>query len=92
MVIHTPTTLQASRRRITRRLETAQFVLAKMRRGEALHLTFTQYGPRWSLSGGRRIDSDVAAIVVKSASVIDVGDALFAGSTAQTFRWWREES
>jgi hypothetical protein len=91
MTIHTPETLQASRRRATRRLETAQFVLAKMRRGEALHLTYTKWGPCWSLSGGRRVDSDVAAVVVKSASVVDVGDALFAGSTAQTFRWWREE-
>jgi hypothetical protein len=36
------------------------------------------------------VDSDIAEIVIKSASVVDVGDALFAGSTAQTFRWWRE--
>jgi hypothetical protein len=61
-----------------------------MRRGEALHLTFTQHGPCWSLSGGRRIDNDIAEIVVKSASVVDAGDALSAGSMAQTFRWWRE--
>jgi hypothetical protein len=90
MIIHTPASLQAGRRRVTRRLEAAQRVLDRMRSGEALHLTYTQSGPRWELSSNGIVGSEIAALVIQSASITDAGDALFAGNTAQTFKWWRE--
>ncbi len=57
-----------------------------MERGEILQLEYRWFGPAWCLSGGRHIDDAVAQIVIKSANVVGVGDAL-AGATSQTWRW-----
>jgi hypothetical protein len=61
-----------------------------MQQGEALYLTYTQSGPRFELSGGGCVGNETAVFVIESASVAGGGDALFAGNTAQTFKWWRE--
>ena len=93
MTIHTPDSLRATRRRLARRvgrLEKAEAVLAEMRRGNALHLSHTRSGPQWALSNGREVPDSIAKLVVASSSVEGVGDALFDGCPAQTFRWWRE--
>jgi hypothetical protein len=65
-------------------------VLAEMRRGSALHLSFTRSGPQWMLSNGGEVPDSIAKLVVARSSVVGVGDALFDGYPAQTFRWWRE--
>jgi hypothetical protein len=50
-------------------------------------MEFQWYGRVWCLTCGRRIDNEVAQIVIKNASVADVGDALFSNVPAQTWRW-----
>jgi hypothetical protein len=79
--------LHANTRRLDRINVKVTSVLAAMRRGEALHMEFQWYGRVWCLSGGRRIDDDVARIVIKNTSVADVGDALFNNCPSQTWRW-----
>jgi hypothetical protein len=92
-MIHTPDSLRATHRRLARRvgpLEQAELVLEEMRAGAALHLQHTKQGPAWTLSNGRPVSDTIAKLVIASASVVGVGDALFDGYPAQTFRWWRE--
>jgi hypothetical protein len=91
-VIPTVATLRTRNRRIDRKLATAQLVLAEMRNGAALHLTHARGGPIWALSTGKQITDHVARLVIASSNVVGVGDALFAGCRAQTYRWWSEES
>jgi hypothetical protein len=55
-----------------------------------LHLQHTPQGPQWTLTTGRQVSDVIAKLVTASASVVGVGDALFDGCPAQTFRWWRE--
>jgi hypothetical protein len=89
MTIHTPASLRTTNRRLARRvgrLEKADAVLAEMRAGAALHLQHTKHGPCWTLSNGRPVSDTIAKLVVASASVEGVGDALFEGYLAQTFR------
>jgi hypothetical protein len=90
MTIHTTVSLQTKRHRLEAHLEAAQHVLTAMRRGAALHLRFTQRGPQWQLSSGRRVSDEVAKMVTASASVVGVGDALFEGAPSQTWRWWAD--
>jgi hypothetical protein len=87
-MIPTVATLRARNRRLDRKLATAQLVLAEMRNGAALHLTHARSGPIWALSTGKQITDHVARLVIASSSVVDVGDALFEGVPAQTYRWW----
>ena len=92
-MIPTVSRLRASHRRLAKhvgRIEKAEAVLAEMRAGAALHLQYTKQGPCWALSTGRQVSDVVARLVTASASVVGVGDALFDGCPAQTFRWWRE--
>jgi hypothetical protein len=93
MTNQTVDSLRAGRRRLeTRvgRIEQAKQVLDEMRAGAVLHLQHAKAGPRWALSNGRQVTDDVAKLVVTSASVVGVGDALFGECQAQTFRWWQE--
>jgi hypothetical protein len=93
MTIHTPGSLRAGRRRLEARvgrLEQAEQVIREMRDGAALHLQHAKSGPRWALSNGHQVSDDIAKLVVASASVVGVGDALFGECQAQTFRWWQE--
>ena len=93
MTVHTVSSLRATHRRLAKRvgrLEKADAVLAEMRAGAALHLQYTKQGPCWALSNGRQVSDAIAKLVTASSSVTGVGDALFDGCPAQTFRWWRE--
>jgi hypothetical protein len=88
MTIHTVSSLRAKGRRLASRVERAELVLGEMRRGAALHLQFIRGEPSWTLSG-RPVPPSIAKLVTASASVVGVGDALFDGCSAQTYRWWR---
>jgi hypothetical protein len=74
---------------MTNHIESAQRVLSEMKRGASLHLRHTPRGPEWTLSSGRSVKTSVAKMVTCSASVVAVGDALFAGVPGQTWRWRR---
>jgi hypothetical protein len=87
MIVHTVSSLRANRHRMEARMETAELVLAAMRAGAALHLSYTRHGRRWTLTSGRRVSDEVARLVIASSSVVGVGDALFRGVLSQTFRW-----
>jgi hypothetical protein len=94
MPIPTPDTVRATRRRLAKRvgrLEKAELVLAEMRAGAALHLQHTKRGPCWTLTTGREVSDTIAKLVVESASVVSVGDALLDECPAQTYRWWRDD-
>jgi hypothetical protein len=85
--VHTVRELQRRHRRLDRRVNSANFVISCMRAGATLHLTFGRNGPVWSLSDGRKISDEVARLVTTDHRVIGVGDALFQGMTAQSFRY-----
>ena len=65
----------------------ATMVLNRMRSGQALHMQYTKYGPRWYLSGGMEVEPDVAECVIELPAVVGVGDALFADAHTQTYRF-----
>jgi hypothetical protein len=83
----TPAKISATARRLDRLNLKAATVLAAMQRGEALLLEYRSRGPVWCLSGGRDVPDEVAQVVIKSANVVGVGDALFNDIPAQTWRW-----
>jgi hypothetical protein len=64
--------------------------LELMRRGACLHFDQSGRRPRYWLSTGQQIDEETAALLVKHRSVVSVGDALFAGTPAQTYRYAEE--
>lgn len=68
----------------------ATTVLTAMQRGECLILEHRWFGRSWCLSGGRRVDDEIAKIVVKNRNVVGVGDALFKNTPSQTWRWAEE--
>jgi hypothetical protein len=83
----TPAKIRSAARRLDRLNIKAATVLAAMQRGEALLLEYRWRGPVWCLSGGRDVPDEMAQVVIKSASVVGVGDALFNDIPAQTWRW-----
>jgi hypothetical protein len=85
-VIWTRAELDRKRRRLDRRNCSAEQVLSEMRRGHALHLSFS---PRehWVLSNGAFVTDTVARAVIAHADVHGVGDTLIAGGLSQTFRY-----
>jgi hypothetical protein len=87
--IPTVASLQRDRRRIDRRRLSAEQVIRRMRDdGEVLRLTFTKSGPIWTLQPtGTPVSEEVATILVADIRVEAVGDALFRGATAQTYRF-----
>ena len=62
-------------------------ILDAMRRGEALHLQYKNNSPLWSLSDGRPVTADVAALLIRHADVVPVADALFSDLPGQTWRY-----
>jgi hypothetical protein len=92
MTIHTTASLRATYRRLAKRvgrIEQANAVLAQMRQhSAALHLQHAKQGPCWALSNGAPVPDSIARLVIASASVTGVGDALFRDCRAQTYRWW----
>jgi hypothetical protein len=84
MTIFAPSKLaQQSRRRDRQNAEISR-VLAAMRRGACLHLSYAPR-PHWRLSVGTFVTEEVAHTLINMPGVVSVGDALFAGS--QTYRY-----
>jgi hypothetical protein len=84
--IHTPRTLGRQARRLDRRNNGVEGVLAEMRRGTCLHLSYAPR-PHWRLSNGTWVTDGIARAVIALPSVTGVGDVLFAGLTSQTYRY-----
>ena len=57
-----------------------------MRRGAALHLSYTPAREWWGLSNGLAVPPDVAAILIARPDVVAVGDTLFSNTRSQTWR------
>jgi hypothetical protein len=85
--VHTVAELQRRHYKLDRRINSASFVLSCMRGGATLHLTYQHSGPAWALSDGRRVPDEVARLVTNDHRVVGVGDVLFQGMAAQTFRF-----
>jgi hypothetical protein len=84
--IQTLTQLQVANRRLDRRRAGVNKLLAAIRRGASLHLSYQNGQPLWQLSTGEFVPSDVAEIVIKAPDVVSVGDALLPNHPAQTWR------
>jgi hypothetical protein len=84
--IFTPRELRRATRRPDRRIANVDRVLAAMKNGESLYLEYENGRPLWSLSGGRTVPANIAALVIADVSVVDVGDSLFPNSPSQTWR------
>jgi hypothetical protein len=56
-------------------------------KGLVLHLQHRWYGPHWFLSDGTHLDREVAETIIKDRRVASVGDALFADTPGQTWRF-----
>jgi hypothetical protein len=84
--IFTPGERHRTGRRLDRRVAHVDRVLIAMKRGEALHLQYEKGRPLWSLSGGRTVPADIAALAIADAAVVAVGRALFDDCLAQTWR------
>jgi hypothetical protein len=77
---------QAERQRRKRINRGVDAVLADMRRGQNLRLEFNRIGPRWFLSDGRRINAEVARVVIGRSTIVGAGDSLFPDAAPQTWR------
>jgi len=67
-------------------------VIDAMRGGQALQLEYRYGAPRWRLTNGCETHPEVARIVIRHSNVAGVGDVLFVGLLAQTFRYVEESS
>ena len=63
-------------------------VIAAMRGGAALQLEYR--AQRWRLTNGCEVHPEVARLVIGNPNVAGVGDVLFVGMLAQTFRYVEE--
>ena len=64
----------------------AAAVIKLMHYGQSLQLEFCGTGPRWRLSGGGKVDDDVARRVIANSQVASADDALFPDAIPQTWR------
>jgi hypothetical protein len=72
------------RARLDARVENA---IAALRRGAALHLSFTRKGPIWQLSTGEVLSNRIAQLVTDHRDVVGVDAGLpIIGGPAQTWR------
>jgi hypothetical protein len=62
-------------------------VFAKLRRGQALTLEFTNHGALWRTSDGRKVNDRIARAVINDAHVLSVDVSLFPSELAQTWRY-----
>jgi len=86
MTIHTPTELRKQTRRLDRVNPEVHRVLAAMRGGAALHLTFRP-SPQWALTTGTTVSDAAAKLIMARPGIVGVGDSLFGDQFAQTWRW-----
>jgi len=84
--IYTPSELSRLGRRLDRHVADIDQVLRAMRGGESMHLQYENGRPLWSLSSGRTIPANIAALVIADVSVVAVGRALFDECLPQTWR------
>jgi hypothetical protein len=86
MTIHTPASLRKTQRRLDRRIQSRQAVLAVLRRGAVLHRHHAS-GSRvvWSLSTGTFIAPEIAVDILNDAHVVGVGDALGPWGSSSNF-------
>lgn len=98
MTIHTPGSLQATRRRLDRKLrrgadlrERVEVALNILHEGHVLHFHFDRrWGPSWVLSPGNwPVPDEVARALIAEPDVVACGDGLFADSVgpSQTYRY-----
>jgi hypothetical protein len=73
------------RRTDRRNLRVGQ-VLNELRRGCALHHTYSRNGGSWALSDGRRVDDAIARLVIQDARVVGDSDGMRPG-LSQIYRW-----
>jgi hypothetical protein len=88
--IHTAPALAHKARRLDRRNHSVEGVLAAMRQGASLHLSFSPR-PHWRLSTGTWLTDEMARTLINLPNATAVGDALFAGELSQTFRYTSED-
>ena len=88
--IHTASSLANKRRRLDRHSAGVEQVLGELRRGAALHLSFS---PRkhWRLSSGAFVTDEVARTVIGLPCVASVDGALFEGVPSQTYRYCEDD-
>ena len=85
--IHTAESLRTVHQRRSKRSASVTRALTAMKSGAALHLYFERGRPIWKLSTGIFVTAEVAGILTSNASVVPVGDALFADLPGQTWRF-----
>ncbi len=72
--------------RLDRRTASINRALGSLRWGELLYLEYRAGKPHWSLSGGSIVTPDIAALLIRNASVVPLNDALLEGMS-QTWRF-----
>jgi hypothetical protein len=66
----------------------AAATIAAMHAGQALHLHHSHSGRVWWLSrSGKRVDDEVAQLVIKNPAVVSVGEALPLGADIPSQTW-----
>jgi hypothetical protein len=84
--IYTPGELHRTACRLERRIASVDSALQAMRRGEFLHLQYSVGRPLWTLSNGRTVSTEVAAILINDARIVPVGRALFDDMPGQSWK------
>jgi hypothetical protein len=82
-----PTAMRKLARRLDRINRSVAGVLAAMRHGQALHLHHDRRGPAWWLSGGMRVEDEIAQVVISDRAVVGSGDALPLGCALHSQTW-----
>ena len=85
--IHTAQSMRTVNQRLARRNANVARILGAMKRGATLNLHYQNGRPIWRLSSGPFVMSEVAAAVIASQDVTDVGDSLFPNHPGQTWRY-----
>ena len=73
-------------RKLDRLNTRAAQVIDTMRRGAALQLEYRYGAQRSRLTNGCEVHPEVARLVIRNPNIAGVGDVLFVGMLAQTFR------
>jgi hypothetical protein len=87
MPILTISTITKIHRRLQRRIDDVDVVLAAMSSGQALYHYHHRGRPIWNLTDGREVLPDTARIAIAHLSLAGVGDCLYEGTISQTYRW-----
>lgn len=77
---------KAHRRQAGKTLSLVQAV-NEMKRGAELHLSYERGRPFWRLTTGPTVAPEIAALIIRSPSVIAGNDALFPDAASQTWRF-----